>query len=105
MRESKLQEKCLNWLREHHAGDVLPANVHGGGWSLKGFPDLLCCVRGRYVAFELKVGENDMQSDQRIWKRRILAAGGLHYCPRTLDEFIECVNDAIEKGDSNDNIR
>lgn len=97
MRESSLQQKCLDWLGVHQP-DVLPANIHGGGWSIKGFPDLLCCIKGRYVAFELKVGENDMQSDQRIWRKRILKAGGLHFCPRTVEEFAEIVNQ-IEKGD------
>ena len=98
-RESNLQSKCLDWLGEHHPNDVLPANIHGGGWSVKGFPDVVCCIHGLYVAFELKVGENDMQSDQRIWRKRILKAGGLHYCPRTLDEFISCVEDAVRRAE------
>ena len=48
---------------------------------------------GRFVAFELKVGSNDMQDDQRIHKRRIERSGGLHYSPYTLEEFISIVED------------
>lgn len=96
MRENSLQRKCLHWLGEHHPDDVLPANMHGGGWTNKGFPDVLCCIRGRYVAFELKVGENQMDDAQKIWRKRILAAGGSHHCPRTLEAFIEAVEKELE---------
>lgn len=87
VREHDLQTKCLKWLGEHHRTDVLPANIHGGGWSSKGFPDIICCIKGKYVAFELKVGKNGMQADQKVWKMRIERAGGLHFVPKTLDEF------------------
>ena len=99
MREASLQSQCLKWLGEHHPTDVLPANIHGGGWTEKGFPDVVCCIRGRYVAFELKVGDNQMSSAQRIWKTRILRAGGLHYCPRTLGEFITIVERIVGNAD------
>lgn len=101
MRENSLQAKCLKWLEAHHPKGVLPANMHGGGWTNKGFPDVLCCIRGRYVAFELKVGENQMDDAQKIWRKRILAAGGSHYCPRTVEAFAEAVENEL-KGAAND---
>ena len=97
MRESKLQAKCLEWLGEHHPRDVLPANIHGGGWSAKGFPDIICCIRGHFVAFELKVGDNQMDAAQRIWRTRILTAGGRHFCPRSLNEFIQAVESVVNR--------
>lgn len=94
MRESKLQTKCLRWVQATHP-DILVANIHGGGWSAKGFPDIICCICGKFVAFELKVDDNDMQPDQRIWRKRILTAGGLHFCPRTLTEFANIIDEII----------
>lgn len=91
MRESNLQKKCLKWLESRK--DICVANIHGGGWTAKGFPDLIACIKGHYVAFELKVGENDMQDDQKVWRNRILRAGGYHFCPRSLEEFIKDVNE------------
>lgn len=90
MRESRLQQKCLDWLQENYP-DILAANIHGSGWSNKGFPDVLCCINGLFVAFELKVGLNEMDAAQRLWRKRILRAGGTHLAPYTLDEFIENV--------------
>ena len=86
--EKKLQDKCLTYLK---AKGIYCLNLYGDGFSGKGKPDLLACINGRFVAFELKVGANDMQDDQKIHKIRIERSGGLHYAPYTLDEFISIV--------------
>lgn len=72
-------------------------NLYGDGFSGKGKPDLLVCINGRFVAFELKVGSNDMQDDQKIHKLRIERSGGLHYSPYTFEEFETIVNDLFRK--------
>ena len=86
--EKKLQDKCLTYLK---ANGIYCLNLYGDGFSGKGKPDLLACINGRFVAFELKVGANDMQDDQKIHKIRIERSGGLHYAPYTLSEFISIV--------------
>ena len=68
-------------------------NLFGDGWSGKGKPDLIACINGKFVAFELKVGSNDMQDDQKIHKLRIERSGGLHFSPYTLEEFINIVEE------------
>lgn len=90
MRESSLQTKCIDYLK---SCGIYFINIHGGGWGAKGAPDLIACIDGRFVAFELKVGMNDMQPDQRIHRQRILKNQGRHYCPRTLEEFISIVEE------------
>lgn len=97
MRENALQDKCIDWLRTVHP-DIVLANIHGGGWGAKGFPDLITCIHGRFVAFELKVGNNDMDAAQRIWKKRIERAGGVVYKPYTLEEFQSYVRNEYEAG-------
>ncbi len=84
MKETQLQEKCIKYLKSK---SIYYINVHGGGWASKGSPDLITCINGKFVAFELKVKTNDLQPDQRIHRKRILINGGQHYCPRTLREF------------------
>lgn len=88
MRESKLQQECIKNLK---ARGFYYINVHGGGWGAKGAPDLIACINGRFVAFELKVGDNEMQPAQRIHKTRIEVNGGQHFSPRTLEEFINII--------------
>ena len=88
--ETKLQDKAIEYLKSN---GIYHINKYGDGRTAKGAPDLLACINGRFVAFELKVGSNDMQDDQRIHKRRIERSGGLHYSPYTLEEFISIVED------------
>ena len=90
MRESKLQQECIKYLKSKR---IYHINLHGGGWSAKGAPDLIACINGRFVAFELKIENNDMQPDQKIHMKRIEANGGLHYCPRSVDEFIKIIKE------------
>ena len=87
-RESNLQKKCIDYLKSKK---IYHINQFGNGWSAKGAPDLTACIKGRFVAFELKVGYNDLQEDQKIHRLRIERSGGLHFAPYTLEEFIEVV--------------
>jgi len=88
--EKKLQDKAIEYLKENK---IYYINQFGNGWSAKGAPDLIVCINGLFVAFELKVGENDLQDDQKIHRIRIKRSGGLHYSPYTLEEFINIVED------------
>ena len=88
--EKKLQDKCIAYLKSK---GIYHLNLYGDGFSGKGKPDLLVCIKGRFVAFELKVGANDMQDDQKIHKLRIERSGGLHYSPYTLSEFKSIVEE------------
>lgn len=88
MRESNLQGKCIKYLKSK---GIYYINKYGDGRSAKGAPDLYCCINGKFVVFETKVGKNDMQDDQKIHKIRIERSGGLHFVPYTLDEFINIV--------------
>lgn len=91
--EGKLQQKCMDYLTDE---DIYYINQYGNGRTAKGAPDLIVCLNGRFLAFELKVGTNDMQDDQIIHQRRIVRNKGLHFTPRTIDEFKEIVNELRE---------
>lgn len=91
--ENELQSKCIDYLKSKK---IYYINKHGDGWSAKGAPDLYVCIRGRFVCFELKVGENDLQDDQKIHRIRIRRSGGLHYSPYTLEEFKQIVKELLK---------
>lgn len=86
--EKKLQDKAIAYLKENK---IYYLNQFGDGFTGKGKPDLITCIDGKFVAFELKVGKNDLQDDQVIHKRRIEKSNGLHFSPYTIVEFIEIV--------------
>ena len=82
--EKKLQDKAIAHLQDL---GIYYLNLYGDGMSGKGKPDIIACINGKFVAFELKVGENDLQDDQKIHRLRIRRSSGLHFSPYTLDEF------------------
>lgn len=86
--EKKLQDKAIDYLKGR---GIYYLNLYGDGMSGKGKPDIIACLNGRFVAFELKVGENDLQDDQKIHRLRIRRSNGLHFSPYTLSEFISIV--------------
>ncbi len=92
MTESKLQQDCIKYLKSK---GIYFINIYGSGRTAKGAPDIIACIDGKFVGFELKVDNNDMQPDQRIHKRRIVKSGGRHFCPRSLQEFISNVQEVL----------
>ena len=93
--EKKLQDNVINYLKGR---GIYYLNLYGDGMSGKGKPDIIACINGLFVAFELKHGKNNMQDDQKIHKLRIERSGGLHYSPYTVAEVIEIVEDLIRLG-------
>ena len=92
--EKKLQDNAIAYLKGRGLYNL---NLYGDGRSGKGKPDIIVCIKGRFVAFELKVGANDMQDDQKLHKLWIERSGGLHFSPYTLEEFINIVEDIINE--------
>ena len=88
--EKKLQDKAIAYLQNR---GIYYLNLFGDGMSGKGKPDIIVCLNGKFVAFELKVGENDLQDDQKIHRIRIRRSNGLHFSPYTLAEFITIVEE------------
>lgn len=88
--EKKLQDKAIRYLKDR---GIYYLNLFGDGMSGKGKPDIIACINGKFIAFELKVGSNGLQDDQKIHKIRIERSKGLHFSPYTLEEFISIVEE------------
>jgi hypothetical protein len=93
MRETKFQKDCLDWINDNHRGRLIAVNIHGGGYSNKGFPDILVFGDQKAVAIELKSDSGyKIQADQLIWRRRFLAVGTHHYVIDDFDAFVEVIS-------------
>lgn len=92
--EKKLQDNAISYLKGR---GIYYLNLYGDGRSGKGKPDIIACINGLFVAFELKVGENDLQDDQKIHRLRIKRSNGLYYAPYTIEEFISIVEELLNQ--------
>jgi penicillin-binding protein-related factor A (putative recombinase) len=63
--------------------------AHGGMYGTAGLPDIICCYRGRFVAFEVKTETGKLTTLQESTLKRINAAKGNAYKVTTLQEVKE----------------
>lgn len=97
MREAYLWEQCKRYTDARIAnGDAIwYVKEHGCLLSSKrGVPDVLLCCNGRFVAVELKVGDNEPTAEQSEQHRQIAAAGGIVGVAYTRDQYTELVQKA-----------
>ena len=84
MLEKKIVNSILTYLRS------LPGcfcwKQHGSPYSTIGLPDIICCIAGRFVAFEVKTEDGRLTALQDRTLSRIRDAGGVAYVVRSLDE-------------------
>lgn len=92
--ETALSTACQTRIRKEWGGAVV--KVHGSAAGVRGTPDLLACVRGRFVAAELKQPGKKPTPLQMKRLREWAAAGALAGWVTTeveLDALLEHVDD------------
>lgn len=52
---------------------------HGGRYGTAGIPDIIACINGRFVAFEVKTATGKLTKLQEITIQKIRAANGRAY--------------------------
>ncbi|GHU35934.1 hypothetical protein FACS1894105_05450 [Clostridia bacterium] len=58
----------------------------------RAYPDIICCLNGRFVAFEVKTPSGTLTKLQEITLQRINAAKGDAYKVTSVDEVTAIVN-------------
>lgn len=59
---------------------------HGGMYGTAGLPDIICCIGGRFVAFEVKQPSGKLTKLQEITIQRIKDAKGKAYKVSSVEE-------------------
>lgn len=89
MKESDLVKKIKEYLST--VEDCFYWKEHGGAYGTAGMPDIIVCYKGRFIAFECKVGTNKPTVLQAITIKKILKAGGYALVVRTVGEVREII--------------
>ena len=69
---------------------------HGGMYGTAGIPDIITCVNGRFIAFEVKTDTGKTTALQDATIRKILAAGGQAYVVRSVDEVRAILDGSLQ---------
>ena len=59
---------------------------HGGMYGTAGLPDIICCIDGRFLAFEVKTPGSKPTKLQDAMLKRIRAAGGISHVVYGVDD-------------------
>ncbi len=72
--EAKVKAKVVKTLKERGVYYFYPVT---GGFGRSGIPDIICCVKGKFLAIECKAGKNKPTPLQEMEMQKIRAAGGI----------------------------
>lgn len=84
MVEKEIVNKILKYLK--NTPMCFCWKEHGGMYGTTGIPDIICCFKGRFVAFEVKTEKGRLTKLQSVALEKINAAGGKAYKVTSLDE-------------------
>ena len=59
---------------------------HGGQFGQAGLPDLIVCLNGRFIAFEVKAEKGKTTVLQEVTLRKIRKAGGIAEVVRSVED-------------------
>ena len=91
--ESAFQTKVIEYIKERGG---YPIKIHVSTYQLEGEPDIVCCYKGWFCAFELKQGSK-LSDLQKIKLELIRESGGVAMEVRSIQQIAE-VFDGIDGG-------
>lgn len=84
MAEKHIVTAILNYLKT--VPDCFCWKEHGGIYGTAGLPDIICCIDGRFVAFEVKTPSGKLTKLQETTIQRIRKAKGQAYKVSSIEE-------------------
>lgn len=99
--EKKLQKQVVEFLRKANIFFYHPRETKKG---TDGIPDLICCIKGLFLAIELKSPQyknpaSKLRKEQIKVKEKIESSGGIYIVSNDFEEIVEKVNLIIKKAD------
>ena len=80
--EKTIQSEIIKWINSHPKGYA----VKFPGIWIRGVPDILACIEGRFFAFEVKRSDGVVSPIQKATIRMINRAGGIALPVKTLED-------------------
>ena len=87
MLEKDITNQIMRYLKT--VPDCFCWKQHGGQYGTAGLPDIICCINGRFVAFEVKTPSGKLTMLQESMLKKINAAKGNAYKVTSLQEVKE----------------
>ncbi|MBR4889734.1 MAG: VRR-NUC domain-containing protein [Clostridia bacterium] len=71
---------------------------HAASAAMKvGIPDIVCCIKGRFVGIEVKQANGHQSEAQKVCENNILAAGGEYWLVYSYEDFVNKFNNFVRR--------
>jgi len=94
MKEADVQKWVREYLCEHYKHHCVYLKYQAGQYATRGVSDLIFCVRGLYIAIEVKMPKGKPTKLQERFLTQVKKAGGLGYIIYGKDQ--EMISDIIK---------
>ncbi|MBP3200170.1 MAG: VRR-NUC domain-containing protein [Lachnospiraceae bacterium] len=84
MKEKTIENKIKTYLKT--IDGLYFFKEHGGLYGTAGVPDIICCYKGLFIAFEVKAESGKATALQDATIKRIRKAGGIAEVVRSVEE-------------------
>ena len=84
MKEKTITNQILKNLKSEP--ECFAFKEHGGIYGVSGIPDIICCYKGKFMAFEVKTTQGRLSKLQEITIKRINESGGMAFKVTSLQE-------------------
>lgn len=92
-RESNIVKKIMRYLRS--VPGCFCWKEHGGMYGTAGIPDIICCFRGKFLAFEVKTQTGKTTPLQEATIQKINSCAGMAAVVRSVDDVKEVIGGLI----------
>ena len=93
MLEKTITNKILKFLKTHPR--CFAWKSHGDSFSRAGIPDIICCIGGKFVAFEVKTPKGKLSKLQEVTIRKIKNSGGMAFKVTSLEEVQKILREVM----------
>lgn len=84
MREKAITNQILKYLKS--IPECFAFKEHGSIYGVSGLPDIICCYKGKFVAFEVKTEKGRLSKLQEFMITKINGSGGMAFKVTSLQE-------------------
>lgn len=83
MDEATLKKNARSFLRNRQ---IFFIDIQGSRFTTSGAPDIVVVINGLFIALEFKTYRGRQSEDQKNLQRRLEAAGGFYFLPKSLED-------------------
>lgn len=96
--ETLIVNRIVHELRARYGKSLWLVKIHGSLFQRRGLPDLICCYRGNFVAFEVKRPGEKATPLQEYTLGEITQSGGFAWVISTVEEAVTNLDFLQERG-------